>query len=638
SKHRFPVLESRPTEPVGRGINNDLGQVLLLCTISVPVALTMLRLARGFLCVPLGVPLGLTHTVVLSLGATFLPAMGIGLMFVVLVRTTGASPAATYAGESLGALLGGGLFVFVLVGSLPPLAMAALASLVLALAGAFSSGRSVWGLVAVWAAGLLLGGPLDGHLEVLRFRQMLPTAELVETIESPYGRWAALRLDEQWSFFLDGQRQLDAREGEEAPGGLVHTALLQKKGPQRVLFVGGCREGARFALSHEVLHIDCPELNGVPWDSSGNLDHPLIQLVAQDPVDFLRHSTHSYDVIIHDGPGPNTVGQSRLYSAEFFSLIAQKLSSDGLLALSLSGSEHQMGDEVRRRNGVIYHSIRRFLPQVMVAPGDPALIFATASSKVTLDRAVLLERLEEAKVEAPTYRGWLCTDPFAMEQMALVNRSLALWPAEPGPLSALEVLETSSIVVVEPHSDSPLNTRHHPRAYWAARLARAAKFEPGWLALLQGLPGATRLFLGCSGLGLVVLALWGRRLKKPNLGLTIASAASAFAVMALQIVVLFWFQSAVGQAYIGLALLSAALMAGVSFGALVAHFVGRPRLVLLAAQLAIIAVGGLLWLILPLGELVGLLSVIVAALLGALLGLHFGCTSEMWRGHDDDAA
>ena len=621
-------------------VGNDkvIGPILLFSTVSLPLALALLRLSRGFLDAPLGTPLGLVHTLVLSLVACCLPALGAGLLFVVLVGATRASPALTYAGESLGALLGGVLFVFALVGALAPVTMAALAAFVLVLAGTCWSGsRWMWGLLLFWLGGLFLGGPLDGWLESQRWRQMLPAGTLVETTESPYGRWSALRLGEQWSFFLDSQHHSDLSLGEETIGELVNTAMLQNSGPKKVLFIGGCLLGAPQALLQGASRVDCPELNALPWRSFTDVwRHEALHLVADDPVGFLQDTSETYDVIIHDGQGPNTVGQSRLYGVEFFGLVAQKLAPDGVLALSLPGQYHQLGDEVRQRNAVVYHSIGAVLPKILVSPGDPAMFLATAAGGLTLDREVLLRRLEEVSTAPSAYKAWLYTDPFPVDQMMLLNRSLASWPGEPEPLSVLDLLDTRLMVLPDAYEKPPLNTLEHPRAYWYTRLAQTAKFEPQWLALFQRLPVATRMFLGSAGLVLLGLGLHGRSRPRPRRGLTLSSGASAFAAMTLQIVVLLWFQSVVGQAYVGLALLSAALMAGVSLGALGAHFCSSPVAGLRGAQLSIVAVGGLLWLLLPFR--VAPLSVLVAILLGGLLGLHFGCAAALWPGRKDEAA
>ncbi|MCK4873013.1 MAG: hypothetical protein KAS72_09835 [Phycisphaerales bacterium] len=650
--------------------------VLAVAIASVPPALVLVRLGREVFDAPLGTPLGLGPTIALSCAASAIPAVCTGMLFPLMVRTARARAGTTYGGESLGALVGGLLLVFVFIGHISPMGIAAGVGAIAAGGGVMLVGSirpvrlGAWialiGVMLCCAVGAVLGGRADAVLEERRWANAVPGHELLAVRESPYGRYAALRRSSQLSLFLDGHLQYDVPDPYGA-GALVHTALLQHPQPRSILLIGAGPAGnVHHALAHHPQRIDCVELDPTPmrmlqaYGPPGVLagfDAPQVRVHHVDPAMMLNRSAQLYDAIIMQVGDPDTLGLGRLYAKGFIETLAAHLTPGGVLAISISSQSDYLGPLVRQRNAVVYHTIRRVLPETIATPGEQCLVIARKSSsdddesRIVLDTGELAGRLTERGVDALPYLAMLYTDPFPAGRTAAVNDSLASWPDEAeefSPLDEGEVVHGGVVGVVGvgvPHANpaATVNTELVPRAYWFSRLAKTGKYEPGLLPIVEALPATVRWILGVAAAAGLLIAARVRRGgggRSLRLGLTCISGAFAFAIMAMQVVVVLWYQSILGQMYIGIALLSAAFMAGLGAGSLAASVLRTQWSGVMGVQAVLLAFAAL-WIML--GSLVaptavGVVATIGASLLGALLGIHFACCCTLWGCDSSDAA
>jgi spermidine synthase len=644
--------------------------VLAVGVLSVPPALVLVRLARLVLDAPLGAPLGLIETIGLSCAATVIPAAMIGALFPLMVRLARARPATTYGGEALGALLGGLVFIFVLIDHASPVTIAALAGVPAAAAGGWLLAarrsqrmpRITLVLVAlICAAEIVVGAKMDNVIERARWSEAMPRHELQETRESPYGRYTLLSGQGQFSLFLDGKLQLDAPDPHD-PGALIHTALLQHPKPRTVLLIGGGPVGnARHALAHDPDRIDIVELDPAPLELLRSrapesmlaaLEDPSVHLHHTDPALFLSTTERTYDAIVIDVGDPTTLGLNRLYAQRFLGLTASRLAPDGVLAFSIGGQSGGLGPEALARNAIVYRTVRRLLPAALVSSGDHCMIFARwAAAAVTLDAEALATRLTERGVDAPSYKAYLHADPLPPDRVLVLNERLAAWPDDPPHRSALELLDAvegaAEVPPIKIESGPIINSNAVPRAYWRTRLFETAKHEPGLLPIIRPLPAATRAGLAFTALIVLVLAMIMRLRKggqdqdrKARLALWLAAGTFAFAVMAMQIAIVLWYQSRNGQVYVGLALLTAAFMAGTGFGALRSTRLRHPRraLVLIQVVTAAAALPALVVASVVSAGAVTALAMLGAAGLGAALGVHFAACARLFPGDAGSAS
>ncbi len=65
--------------------------------------------------------------------------------------------------------------------------------------------------------------------------------------------------------------------------------------------------------------------------NQGSLDHQKVNVFHQDAFQFLLKNEERYDIIIIDLPDPNNTSLARLYSREFYKLVAKRLKESGVL-------------------------------------------------------------------------------------------------------------------------------------------------------------------------------------------------------------------------------------------------------------------------------------------------------------------
>lgn len=120
---------------------------------------------------------------------------------------------------------------------------------------------------------------------------------------------------------------------------ITHVPLFTHPAPERVLIIGGGDGGAaREAVKHAtVKQVDMCEIDGkvieacreyLP-ETSVSYDHPKVNLVIKDGVQFIKDHPNTYDVIIIDSSDP--IGPAvELFGADFYENVYKALKDDGL--------------------------------------------------------------------------------------------------------------------------------------------------------------------------------------------------------------------------------------------------------------------------------------------------------------------
>lgn len=198
------------------------------------------------------------------------------------------------------------------------------------------------GLGAMVFAGPGLVGQADRNMfqDPIVYRENTPYQEIVVT--SGKGR---TRL------FLDRSIQFDSRDEAIYHETLVHPAMAMAPRRNRVAILGGgdgmaVREVLRWEDVEEVFLIDIdkrlPQIFGeMPELADLNDDafqDPRVTVLSEDAWRHLAEpGGEAYDVAILDLPDPKNLSLARLYSAEFYSLLRNRLSANGV-AVVQSGS------------------------------------------------------------------------------------------------------------------------------------------------------------------------------------------------------------------------------------------------------------------------------------------------------------
>jgi len=180
--------------------------------------------------------------------------------------------------------------------------------------------------------------PHEGHvhgISTVIFSKQTPfqQMEILDTLS--YGR----------CLVLDGKMQSSEMDEFIYHEVLVHPALLTHPNPRRVFVVGGgegatLREILRHRSVESVLMVDIDQevvescRTHLPSWHQGAFDDPRTQLRYLNARQYLEETDAVYDIIIIDISEPVEEGPAYLlYTKEFYTLILDRLSRDGIIAL-----------------------------------------------------------------------------------------------------------------------------------------------------------------------------------------------------------------------------------------------------------------------------------------------------------------
>lgn len=276
---------------------------------------------------------------------------------------TGRTLANLNAADYLGALVGGLAWPFVLLPQLGMIRGAAATGIVNLVAAAVvavfllrpgvSRRRLAAALCALGAAlAVLVTLLVQAHDIETTSRQNLYNDPIIAYRHSAYQEIVVTRRDNDMRLYLDGGLQFSTRDEFRYTESLVYPALggAPGKSAHSVLVLGGgdglaARELLRQNGIQQVVQV---ELDPVVIElartvmrpaNGGSLDNPRVHVVIDDAMSWLRgrHAPGAFDAVIVDLPDPDTPVLGRLYSTEFYGLVAGALTPGGLMVVQ-SGS------------------------------------------------------------------------------------------------------------------------------------------------------------------------------------------------------------------------------------------------------------------------------------------------------------
>jgi len=564
-----------------------------------------LRLARAALGVGPGEYVSPAAMAVVTLLGTAPVSLWVGLAFpsasVLLARDAqdGADRARAvgwvYLSESLGALVGGALFSFVLVQRLPvgPAGVGPVDAVTVALGGGAvlaialdallrKEGPGGWtrfvpvtvalALAAVVAAG---GAErLDRTTVRQRWRTFAQHLELVHSADTPYQNVAVGRLEDQFSLYSNGM--VDATWPDHAEAAVeAHFVACQHPDPRRMLVLGGGADG----LLKELRRHGPERLDFVTLDARRlaamrvHLDEP-----DRDALDAIGDGVHfadarrfvkraaaagrRYDLVVLAAPEPASTLEARLYTREFFEQAAAAMAEDGVLVFRLSSPVGYWSEEPAAYVGSIWQPLREVFPEVMLTFGTPMYCLAARREGVLTDDGDVLARRYEARgVRSPYFDPlWFqgASDLLDPEKRRKVREALAA------------------------HRPALVNTDARPAAafyhvrYWLTQSEAAhagpqapAEHRADVLGAMLHLRLEWVLAAVAAGTALAAgLGLTGRARGLRRAAVLWSVGTTGFAAMAMEIVLLYTFQTLYGYVYSMVGLVIGVFMFGLVVGSL----------------------------------------------------------------------
>lgn len=298
---------------------------------------------------------------VLLYGLVGLVGVGVGLELPLLMRILTAQTslkelvARVMFLDYAGALVASVLFPMVLVPQLGLLrtslvfglfnAIVALLSTVLFSEPSFSRTR-LRGL-SLLSMGLLLLGLVSAGWWERRIEQDLFADPVVLRAVSPYQHLTITSKEGDTRLFLDGGLQFSTTDEFRYHESLVHPVMAASQSRGRVLVLGGgdglaVREVLRWEGVDEVVLVDLDPLvtdlfterSELSAINGGSLRDKRVEIINTDAFLWLQQRPEvPFDVIIADFPDPNDYGLGKLYTLQFYRLVARALSPGGAFAV-----------------------------------------------------------------------------------------------------------------------------------------------------------------------------------------------------------------------------------------------------------------------------------------------------------------
>jgi len=580
-------LSDRLSGAAAQGVLLGLSIALFM---ALPLALIVARSLRSLLGVAFGEFAPLTHVVLGALSVCGPACLAVGFSFPVACRLLalascddGSDPrvvSRVYALEALGSMLAGLGVTFLLLPRCSVIAIVATGLAFMALAAGLCVplyrgwlGRSVVAcqLIAVFLC-LVWQQPLERAMDRLRWQAfgVLSDAaagngvELLHSQDSIYQNLTVTELSGQYTLYGNGEVLLtfpDPHSDEHA----MHFIMAQNPDAKRVLVLGSSPPGEiQELLKYPVERVVAVELDPAvasvmrsasPQAMSALGDDSRLTCVAQDGIRYLVTCEAEFDIVIINAPAPTTAAANRFYTVEFFRSVKRVLSERGFVYTSLEVSERLM-DDAAILGGSLFRTLGHVFDTVLVtAEAETRFLAGVAGAPLTFDRRTLYDRSRNAGVDTRFFRPeyFLGEDALNADKRARVRQRFR---DSGGGLNraAHPAIYFSSLVVWSRFSGSG--------AEGVLRRLRSLRLMSvlGVVAWVGGICFVVSMGMRhwCSEAGCVV---WGRGL----VALLLASTGACG--MAMELILIFVYQSVYGHVYGRIGLIVGLFMLGLVLGA-----------------------------------------------------------------------
>ncbi|MBW2609655.1 MAG: hypothetical protein JRC68_04840 [Deltaproteobacteria bacterium] len=294
-----------------------------------------------------------------------------------------------YITDSVGDIMGGILFSFILVYWMKPFKTIALtSSLLIITAFLIMINSRRYGLLigSVLLTSLFYVYALNGNFETSALSGQY--GDIVRYLESPYGRIVVTREGPQHTFWESGQplySDANVINSEEK----IHYPMSQLDRVENVLLVsGGLGETLDEVSKYSPKHVDYVELNpfltGVAQELGFLKNLDFLTIKNMDARSYIKKTNQRYDAIIIDLPDPGTFQINRFFTSEFFSLTKRILSEGGVLSFGIQYSPNYLSDIRKQKLSTLYNTAQLYFQNVMIIPGGEAY-FLCRDREMTTD-------------------------------------------------------------------------------------------------------------------------------------------------------------------------------------------------------------------------------------------------------------
>jgi len=351
-----------------------------------------------------------------------------------------------YIFEAFGALLGGIVYTFFLVGQFNAYFIAALFILpmlvcagILLLKSKHYKTFSISCLLLILNLVLLLP-PVNSRFEIFTVEKRwgsVSTLPLTYSIDSRFQNISVANLFGQHNLYLNTMFA-SAFPNDDDNMLLAAQLVCQHPSPQRILIIGDAVSGlAKFLLRFNVKEVTSVEIDPktvdtilkfLPAEDKKILNDRRFKIIIKDGrkyvKDIIDSETPAFDIVYVNAAEPSTLLLNRYYTAEFFFDLSRVLRNNGVIALKITSSENYGKGVISDYTAAVFHTVRSVFPEVVVTPGTYNFIFASRDKTSISDNPDLLARRYEQTGMEPRELGMIFHSIFPEEKTSFIKKTL----------------------------------------------------------------------------------------------------------------------------------------------------------------------------------------------------------------------
>ncbi|MEW6456461.1 MAG: hypothetical protein AB1410_07105 [Acidobacteriota bacterium] len=395
--------------------------MVLILIVFALIVLRYSKILLGFL--PGEIP-GLLPTILVSFIINFIVTLPLGIIFVLNVEFLKGNLSKTYILESLGSAVSCIIIYFLIIpkfSNWQGLTFIAISGLIF-LSSFLEKKRFVISIILI-SISLAFGFLLDK----ITMNHAWNPFHLERYKDTLYGKIAVIKQNSSISVYENGlfSYTYPDREGAEES---VHFILLQRENPENLLLIGGGMGGSlEEALKYKNIEIDYveldPEIIKISLDYLDEKEKILekrINYITGDGRFFLINSVKKWDAIILNLPEPSNALTNRFYTEEFFRIVKERLTDDGIFSLKIPSSENYISEELLAFVSSIFHTLKSVFKNVEIIPGNTN-IFIASNSFISIEPEFLINRKNDLEIETYFFNApylFNRLSPFRLEMLS----------------------------------------------------------------------------------------------------------------------------------------------------------------------------------------------------------------------------
>lgn len=474
-----------------------------------------------------------------------------------------------YIFESIGSFLGGCIVTTLLFTEVNSVYIIYLSSIVLLITGVlfsvfFKSKKGIYfsAIFLLFFTFLLItpfGKYVEKNLKEVRFRVILPQAEFIEEIETPYQIASAGRMKNQIVYISNGEIILTLPSG---PSEKANTALFisESKEIENILLFGiSSISFLKDFLHYPVKKIEIVEQDKVlvdfikkflPFEDKKAIEDKRVNIIINDPRIFIKKTDEKYSLIVLYTSDPTTLLSNRLYTEDFYKDCSKVLSENGVFITKVTSAENYIGTEIQNYGRSILSTLKRVFRQVLITPGEESFFISSKKQGiVTLSHNELKERYDKIALNKK---------PFPSDGFK------TLIPPE-------RIEFVKKIYEVKGEEEELLNTDRHPISFFLGLIVLFRHSESQFVKLFKGFKKIGFYIVIIPIIIFLILKIhqtifFSEKNERVKSAATIVMAFAGGAAISIQILLMVVFQSRFGALFIEVGLINAIFMAGLFIG------------------------------------------------------------------------